>query len=49
MHANNKGNFEFVADDFYKFAIPEGGYDLVYDYTYVLSIASYHKSNVYFP
>ena len=29
----SQGKYDFICDDFYKFKFPEGGYDLVYDYT----------------
>ncbi|ORZ03391.1 S-adenosyl-L-methionine-dependent methyltransferase [Syncephalastrum racemosum] len=37
-HADTQGNFDFVADDFYKFTFPQGGYDLVYDYTFLCAM-----------
>ncbi|KAI9490332.1 S-adenosyl-L-methionine-dependent methyltransferase, partial [Zychaea mexicana] len=32
------GKYDFICDDFYKFKVPEGGYDLVYDYTFLCAM-----------
>lgn len=34
-YADKQGNFDFICADFYTFEYPKGGYDLVYDYTWV--------------
>ncbi|KAI9312796.1 S-adenosyl-L-methionine-dependent methyltransferase [Dichotomocladium elegans] len=33
-----EGNYDFICDDFYKFQIPQRGYDLVYDYTFLCAM-----------
>ncbi|KAI8137186.1 S-adenosyl-L-methionine-dependent methyltransferase [Fennellomyces sp. T-0311] len=35
---NGDGKYDFLCDDFYKYKIPEGGYDLVYDYTFLCAM-----------
>ncbi|KAI7859153.1 S-adenosyl-L-methionine-dependent methyltransferase [Circinella umbellata] len=32
------GQYDFICDDFFKFKFPEGGYDLVYDYTFLCAM-----------
>ncbi|KAI7848866.1 S-adenosyl-L-methionine-dependent methyltransferase [Circinella umbellata] len=32
------GNYDFICDDFYTFEYPKGGYDLVYDYTFLCAM-----------
>ncbi|KAI9265052.1 S-adenosyl-L-methionine-dependent methyltransferase [Phascolomyces articulosus] len=34
----NNSKYDFICDDFYKFKFPEGGYDLVYDYTFLCAM-----------
>ncbi|KAJ8655314.1 hypothetical protein O0I10_009003 [Lichtheimia ornata] len=31
-------NYDFICDDFYNFKYPEGGYDLIYDYTFLCAM-----------
>ncbi|KAI7880701.1 S-adenosyl-L-methionine-dependent methyltransferase [Lichtheimia hyalospora FSU 10163] len=32
-------NYDFICEDFYSFKFPEGGYDLIYDYTFLCAMS----------
>ncbi|KAI9479533.1 S-adenosyl-L-methionine-dependent methyltransferase [Zychaea mexicana] len=38
LGSSSNGKYDFLCDDFYKFKIPEGGYDIVFDYTFLCAM-----------